>query len=217
MRNFIVFLFAPLLVQGLNAQGAIKSDFFQQVDNFLKTNVSGDAVNYARIQKNPDGLNALLQKIANADLSQADDQTVQAFYINAYNLLVIDGVIKNYPLKSVLDVNGFFDSKKYIVAGKSITLNQLEKENLLKTYKDPRFHFVLVCGAVDCPPITNYAYTPDKLEQLLEARTRRALNDPDFIKVDKGANKASISQIFEPKETVFQICENDRWGGPRGL
>lgn len=197
MKNLLVLFFMSLIIQGLNAQGPIGVDFFKEVDSFLKNNVSADAVDYARIQKQPEVLNDLLQKVAKADLNQASAETIQAFYINAYNLLVIDGVIKNYPLNSVLNVSGFFDTKRYQVAGKSITLNQLEKDNLLKTYKDPRFHFVLVCGAVDCPPITNFAYTPDELDRQLEDRTRKALNDPNFIKVDKEGNRASISQIFD--------------------
>ncbi len=197
MKKFFVLFFAIFAIQFTTAQNHIDSAFFKEVDAFLKSYVSYDAIDYAQIKKNPATLNQLLQKIDNADLNAVDAKTKQAFYINAYNLLVIEGVINNYPLNSVLDIPGFFDTKKYKVAGKSITLNQLEKDNLLKTYKDPRFHFVLVCGAVDCPPIANFAYTPDKLEQQLESRTRRALNDPNFIKINKSDNKVGISQIFE--------------------
>ena len=197
MKNLVVFLFVSLSIFGLKAQNSINNDFFKQVDDFLKTNVSGDAVNYAQVQQNASELNDLLQIVAKADLSKADEKTIQAFYINAYNLLVIDGAIQAYPLASVLEVNGFFESEKYEVAGELLTLNQLEKENLLKTYKDPRYHFVLVCGAVDCPPIANFAYTPEDLDQQLEDRTRRALNDPNFIKLDEAANKVSLSQIFQ--------------------
>ncbi|MEM6377537.1 MAG: DUF547 domain-containing protein, partial [Bacteroidota bacterium] len=121
----------------------------------------------------------------------------QAFYINAYNLLVIEGAASNYPLKSVLDIGGFFDAKKKTVAGKKMTLNQLEKDRLLKVYKDARFHFVLVCGAIGCPPITNFAYRPETLEQQLATQTRKALNDPSFIRVDNSAKTVKLSQIFE--------------------
>jgi len=197
VKNLIVFLFVSFSVTALVAQGPIGASFFQEVDAFMKEYVEGNGVDYATVYQNPAALNALIDQVEKADLSHADAATIQAFYINAYNLLVINGVIQNYPLNSVLDVNGFFDGKKYTVAGKSMTLNQLEKDQLLKTYKDARFHFVLVCGAVDCPPIATFAYTPEKLEEQLDQRTRRALNDPGFIKIDMGSNKASLSQIFE--------------------
>ncbi|MEM1219355.1 MAG: DUF547 domain-containing protein [Bacteroidota bacterium] len=197
MKNLIVFLLVSFSVQGLVAQAPIGADFFKEVDAFMKTYVEGNGVDYAAVKQNPSTLNALVDQVANATVSGADAATTQAFYINAYNLLVINGVVQNYPLNSVLDVTGFFDGKKHTVAGKSMTLNQLEKEQLLKTYKDARFHFVLVCGAVDCPPIASFAYTPEKLEEQLDQRTRRALNDPGFIQIDMGSNKASLSQIFE--------------------
>ena len=195
MKNSILITLLLLSVQLVMAQGNINSEFFNQTNAFFKQYVSGNAINYAQIKKNPSQLNKLVEQVGKANLSGADANTIQAFYINAYNLLVIDGAIQNYPLKSVLDVPGFFDGKKKTVAGKQLTLNQLEKTNLLKTYKDNRFHFVLVCGAVDCPPIANFAYTPEALEKQLEQRTRKALNDPNFVKTSQG--KVSISQIFE--------------------
>ena len=60
---------------------------------------------------------------------------------------------------------------------------------------DPRLHFVLVCGALGCPPITNFAYQPKQLEQQLEQQTRIALNNNDFLKVNDG--KVELSQIFK--------------------
>lgn len=183
------------LIFTLNAQTAKLNTFFDEADAFFKSQVSGDAITYASIKQNPTTLNALVDQVASMSLKGADANTIQAFYINAYNILVIKGAINNYPLNSVLDVPGFFDGIKYKIAGQTLTLNQLEKTNLLKTYKDPRFHFVLVCGAVDCPPIANFAYVPAKLESQLASRTRRALNNPNFVKV--GSDKVQISQIFE--------------------
>jgi hypothetical protein len=54
-----------------------------------------------------------------------------------------------------------------------------------------------VCGANGCPPITNFAYTPENLEQQLEQQTKLAINNPDFIKVNVKSKKVEISQIFE--------------------
>lgn len=189
----IFFLFSATI--STQAQSSIDNQFFEKVDAFMKSNVKNGQVDYANLTKDKN-LSSLVGTVATAKLNGLDSKTKQAFYINAYNLLVIKGAIDNYPLSSVLKVNGFFDAKKVKVAGESITLNQLEKDKLLKTYKDSRFHFVLVCGANGCPPITDFAYMPAKLEEQLEQQTRKALNDNDFIKVNNSAQTAQLSQIF---------------------
>lgn len=178
------------------AQSNIDQSFFQEVDQFLKTHVQNNKVNYQALQQDVT-LPALVQKIASANIESLDKNSLQAFYINAYNLLVIQKAVKNYPLESVLNVNRFFDNKDQVVAGKRLSLNQLEKDLLLKEFNDARFHFVLVCGANGCPPITDFAYLPAQLNEQLDQQTRKAINDPNFIKVDNAQQTVALSQIFE--------------------
>lgn len=191
LNNFHILLFlgSSFVVQ------AQVSSFFTDADVFFQANVINGLVDYQNIHQNPIALNNLRQKIANTNLSNADDSTLKAFYINTYNILVIGQVIDNYPISSPLKVSGFFERQKYTIAGEQITLNELEKDKLLGTYQDSRFHFVLVCGALDCPPIINRAYLPNTLENQLEQQTRLALNDEEFIKVD--GEEVALSQIFE--------------------
>ena len=194
MKSLINLILAVLIFSGQSFAGEINAQFFNEADAFFKTYVKNGNVNYAVV--NNDGtLKSLIQSVSEADLSSASDATIQAFYINAYNLHVINKAANAYPLSSVMDINGFFDSKKITVGGKKITLNQLEKDYLLKPYGDARYHFVLVCGALGCPPITNFAYTPEMLEQQLEMQTQKAINDSNFLKVTESS--VSLSQIFK--------------------
>ncbi len=172
----------------------IDQQFFNEVDALLKVNVTNGLVDYRALSNNKN-FTQLIQKIGQADISGADAKTKQAFYINAYNLNVINKVIAQYPIKSVLDKSGFFDNDKITVANEKITLNQLEKDKLLKTYNDARYHFVLVCGAVGCPPITNFAYVPENLEAQLIQQTTLALNDNSFIRTTDGT--VELSEIFK--------------------
>ncbi len=189
--NIIVLTF--LLFGEAQAQ-KIDNSFFNEVNSFLEKSVTNGLVDYGQVTSDV-SLTALIQKIETADLTGASKDTKKAFFINAYNLNVINLVKKAYPTQSPMDIAGFFDRKKIKVAGKNITLNELEKDNLLKPYGDARFHFVLVCGAMGCPPITNFAYTPDGLEGQLEKQTKVAINNPTFIKIKDG--KAELSQIFK--------------------
>lgn len=197
MKNLVSTLVLFLsLTTFTNAQQTLDKAFFDRTDAFLKAHVEAGKVDYQSLTESPE-LTSLVQEIESADLKGLDANTIQAFYINAYNLLVIDAAAKAYPVNSVLRVNGFFDAQKRLVAGEKMTLNQLEKDWLLKTYNDPRFHFVLVCGAIDCPPITAFAYRPDLLDQQLETQTQKALNNPTFIKVNPEDQSLAVSQIFE--------------------
>ncbi len=193
MKNLIVLIAITFLSQTIFSQKLDKS-FFDQADQFFKTHVKNGRVDYSKA-KNSTDLKTLISRIENADLSGTDATNNKAFYINAYNLLVINAAAKSYPIAAVTDTPGFFDRKKHKVAGQTLTLNKLEKEKLLKTTKDARLHFVLVCGAVDCPPIVNFAYRPGQLDQQLEVQTVKALNNPNFIKVN--GNNVGLSKIFE--------------------
>ena len=194
MRLVNIFSILLLFSSSITAQAQLDS-FFADADAFFQTNVINGLVDYQNIQQHPSALAKLSQQIANTDVSTLDSNTRQAFYINVYNILVITQVIDNYPISSPLNINGFFDEQKYTIAGEELTLNELEKDKLLATYQDARFHFVLVCGALGCPPIINRAYLPNTLEQQLEQQTRLALNDEEFIKVD--GEEVALSQIFE--------------------
>jgi hypothetical protein len=187
----IVLLFS---ISVMSAQST--SEFFSKSDAFFKANVKKGKVTYKSIKDNPAALNQLLAMAKSISVSKNNVAEYQAFWINGYNLLVIDGIIKNYPIKSPLDKPGFFDKNKNEIGGTSITLNDIENKLLRKNFpKEARFHFVLVCGGLGCPPIINEAYTPYKLHEQLEQQTKLALNDPKFIQVNK--NKVKISQIFE--------------------
>ena len=198
VRNTIIRVFGligfALVFSSMSFAQSIDKQFFNEVDALLKANVVNGQVNYAAI-KGSSELNKLINQIASADLTNLDDNTIQAFYINAYNLNVINQVLKNYPLNSVMDQSGFFDKSSIRVANQPLTLNKLEKDNLFAVYNDARFHFVLVCGANGCPPITNFAYTPSGLESQLEQQTKSALNDNGFIK--SGIESVELSEIFD--------------------
>ena len=198
MKNKITYIILVLLlvvIQGVSAQGL--NDFYANTDSFLKNVVQNGRVDYKAIKENPDQLNALVAAAKDIRVEKTDATNYQAFWINAYNLMVIKGVVKNYPLKSPLDVPGFFDKITYDVGGKSITLNDIENKLLRANFpEEPRFHFVLVCAGLGCPPIINAAYMPSTLDAQLEKQTVKALNDANFIRIGK-KNRVQISQIFE--------------------
>ncbi|WBU90189.1 DUF547 domain-containing protein [Cellulophaga omnivescoria] len=170
--------------------------FFTKANAFFNTNVKNGKVAYKSIKESPKDLNDLVAQMKTIKVYKSDVATYQAFWINAYNISVIKNVVENYPLKSPLDKAGFFDKIKHNVAGKELTLNDMEHEMLRAVFpKEARFHFVLVCAGLGCPPIINMAYIPNTLNNQLQKQTEIAINNPSFIMVNK--NKVKLSQIFE--------------------
>ena len=170
--------------------------FFENADAFFAQHVREGRIDYAAIKANPGPLNALMKQAAGISVSRESAANYQAFWINAYNLAVIQGIVANYPVKSPLDIPGFFDQTTYNLGGGKYTLNAIENQLLRPVFPDePRFHFVLVCAGLGCPPIIAAAYLPGKLVMQLQQQTERALNNPGFIQI-KG-KRILLSQIFE--------------------
>ncbi|MEM9857019.1 MAG: DUF547 domain-containing protein [Bacteroidota bacterium] len=193
----VLIIVLALFSSSISVNGADVTSFFSEADAFLKKYVDNGKVHYQKISENISSIEKLYNDIGDMDISSANPQTKKAFYINAYNLVVIYQVAKFYPLKSPLDRSGFFDRVKHNVAGESITLNALEIKKLVLTNKDPRIHFVLACAAVSCPPLASFAYLPGKLDGQLNTRTKLSINNSNWLKVNASAKEASISKIFD--------------------
>lgn len=186
-----------LLLIGANANSTDLNTFYKKSDAFFKMYVHNGLVNYKAIKSNFSGIQSLYSDIETMNLASANSLEKQAFYINAYNLIVIYQVAKYYPLKSPLDQSGFFDKVKHTVAGTPMTLNYLEIKKLLQEHKDARFHFALACAAISCPPLASFGYTPENLNSKLTERTKLALNDKDWLKVNASGKNVEVSKIFE--------------------
>lgn len=177
------------------------ADFYGRVDAFFGRVVKDGRVAYAELKTNRAELDALVLDVSQMRIAPAEKTQLKAFYINAYNLLVIKQVVDLYPIESPLKVKGFFDGISHSVMGTLLTLDQLEKEVLYAKFPDPRLHFVLVCAAKGCPPISGYSYKPATLNEQLNARTTEVLNMDWFIRVD--TKNTTVSQIFGWYEADF--------------
>lgn len=192
----LVFSILTALSLSLTAQNSTDLDkFFLIADHFFGTYVEDGLVDYKALKSQPQQLNSLVKMMAEANLSTANEATYKAFYINAYNITMIKSLVEKYPIKSPLDDNNIFTGEKHNIAGEGLTLEKIEKQKL-NPGADPRLHFVLVCGALGCPPLANFAYKPDMVEQQIAAQTKVALNNDQFVRVDAKNNTVAVSEIF---------------------
>ena len=201
MKKIILIL--ALLSISFSTKAQNIDDFFEQSNIFFKKNVSATKVDYESIKTNPQLLNKILDNASKIDLNGQPKLTIKAFWVNMYNLNVIKGIVAKYPIKSALDVEGFFNKTTYLVAKENLTLDDIEKTKLRDAFKDPYVHFAIVCGANGCPPLISEAYMPDTLNEQMHDQAGLAINNPNFIKVNPTTKTVEISKIFEWYKAEF--------------
>lgn len=177
----------------------------EKVDALLAAHVRADGrVDYRKLHNHPVALDALALEIASFDLTPLTVQERKAFWINAYNVLVLRAIAQRYPVASPLDVPGFFDTLRHRVAGEQMTLDQIEKQKLLAVTPDARLHFALVCAARGCPPLLTRAYRPAHLSQQLDAQVRAAANAVAQVRVDAKKKEVQLSELFRWYQGDFE-------------
>ena len=189
-----------------SAEGtAFSHDLFDQV---LQEHVNENGrVNYTQLKANPEKFEAYLDLLAAANLTEWSYNEQLTFWINAYNALVIKGVIDHYPTTSVRKVklfNGFFSRLKFQAAGKTYTLNEIEHGILREEFPDPRVHFAIVCASFSCPPLWNRAYTVKTIEERLETATFNFIRNPEQVRIDRTKRLVYLSKIFKWYEDDFK-------------
>ncbi|MGQ9689316.1 MAG: DUF547 domain-containing protein [Desulfobaccales bacterium] len=169
-------------------------------------------VNYRTLKGNPQGLKAFQAALAQTTpevYQQWRDEEKIAFWINAYNALTLKAIIDHYPIRasffkgfvyprnSIRQIPGVWDSRRFPVMGKSMTLDEIEHGVLRKDFNEPRIHLALVCAAMGCPPLRNEPYEGDKLDRQLHDQARVFLANPKKFRLDQGRGKVLLSPIFK--------------------
>lgn len=191
------------------AQGFDQSDY----DTVLRAYVSERGVDYARLRADRGGLDRYVARLGTVSAPQFDGWNRPeklAYLINAYNAVVLQSVIDNYPIKrslspaalvkpanSVWQIPGFFNEATHKVAGRQVTLDDIEHKFLRAALKEPRIHAALVCAARSCPPLRREAYVADRVEPQLDDQARTFLNDPARNLFDRASGEVRLSEIFK--------------------
>ncbi|MBI4511626.1 MAG: DUF547 domain-containing protein [Deltaproteobacteria bacterium] len=168
----------------------------EKLDGLLATYVNARGmVDYHGLKANRALLDEYVGQVASASPRSAPElfpteADRMAYWINAYNALMLRAVIDHYPIQSVADIlvaHGVFSRLKFPVGGESLTLDDIEKGILLKEFGDPRVHFALTCASMSCPKIDREAFRGQNLSERLDAEGRDFLRSPSGVQVGPGA------------------------------
>ncbi len=155
-----------------------------------------------------------------------------AFWINLYNAMVIDAVIRFEIRRSVVEgfvgILRFFRRAAYQIGGQRVSLDDIEqgilranrgnpyfpgrhfsssdpRRSWVLAQADPRVHFALTCATQSCPPIG--VYSAERIDAQLDLATQSFLTQQ--VRIDYENKQVFVSQILNWYRSDF--------GGPAGL
>lgn len=159
-------------------------------------------VDYAGLKADEDKLDAYLKQIADADLTRLDDDAELALLINAYNAYTLELILEHYPgVESIKDIDNPWKTKRYVVAGHKLSLDDIEHRLIRPIYKDSRIHFAVNCASLGCPPLAPWPYEGEKIDEQLDKAARRTLQDSRYARVEDG--KLKLTSVMNWYRTDF--------------
>lgn len=139
-------------------------------------------------------LDVYIESLSAIDVTTLNKDEQLAFWINMYNAVTVQLIIKSDPVDSIRDLNKPWDRPRVEVNGVSLTLNQIESGIIRPVYDDPRIHYAVNCASIGCPNLALMAYSGSTLDDMLDAGARNYINHPRGVSV-KG-RRVIASKIF---------------------
>lgn len=216
LRWAIVLLLAAIAVP--SAQESAVPARVSTLDQILDLYVRDGFVYYRALKADRAKLDGYVSQLAVADVKNMSKDGQVAFWLNAYNALVLRTVIDRYPIqghaaaypsKSIRQVPGAFEGVAHRVAGRSLTLDDIEKK-VLPEFHDPRVYLALGRGAIGSGRLRSEAYVPDRVEKQLGEMVSECTSRPVCAQIDRNNNKIVASSIFSWREKEFSAVYGDK-------
>lgn len=146
-------------------------------------------------------LQAYLEQLTEQDPRQLRKAEQLAYWVNLYNALTVEVVLRNPGKSSIRDMGeGFFSSgpwgdKLIEIAGEMLSLDDIEHRILRPIWRDHRIHFAVNCASISCPNLALVPYTSDNVEQMFSAAEKSYINHPRGVSFDD-RGRLNLSKIF---------------------
>lgn len=179
------------------------AEAYNQYTVLLKKYVHPSGVDYRKWfqdQKDLESLQGVLDKMAAADLAPLTASEQKAFYINLYNAAMLAKIFQHYPVDSVTSIApdfGVFKEKFIRQGDRLLSLDEVEKSILLKTFQDARAHFAVNCASWSCPPLRAEAYRAEVLDDQLNEQARLFADSIHGARMNRITKTVGVSSLFE--------------------
>jgi len=178
-----------------------------QWDRFLKTYVApnSDGVNLVTYGSVSDAdrkaLSEYRRSLQATDVTRLNRNEQYAFWLNLYNASIVQVVLDNWPIDTILsvksspvDLKGPFNDPVAVVNGVELTPDGIESGIVRPVWKDPLLHYGFNCAAISCPNLRGEAFTGVNIGDQLINAAKRFINSPRGVRVDNG--KVILSKIY---------------------
>jgi len=159
----------------------------------------GGWLDYDGFAGDAERLDRYLEAVAEAPFEKLGRNEKLALLINAYNAFTVRLILDHRPLESIQDIpeEERWRARRWRIGGKTVSLDQLEHEEIRPHFEEPRIHFALVCAAVGCPPLRTEAYAAERLDEQLEDQARTVHSNDAWFRFDAEAGVAHLTKLYD--------------------
>lgn len=193
------------------------------LDQLLDVNVRDGLVYYRALQSSRGVLDRYVASlnVAAATYEGWSRDAKAAFWVNAYNAVVLQTVVSRYPIKgsspayppaSIRQIPGAFEQAKHRLAGRTVSLDDIDK-TIIPEFKDPRLTLALGRGAVGSGRLRSEAYTAARLAAQLDAVADEFVRNRHMLQVDRAAGQVTTTPILSWHEAEFVAAYDRNPGG----
>jgi hypothetical protein len=198
--------------------------FHRPLDQLLDVNVRDGLVYYRALRGERGRLDRYVASlnVPAATYESWGREHKMAFWVNAYNAFVLQTVIDHYPIhgtskaypaNSIRQIPGSFETIKHRAAGRSLTLDEIEK-TVLAEFKEPRLLFALGRGAIGSGRLRSEAYSGPRILEQLDDIQKNFVSEQTMMKIDRTLGQLSVTPIISWHDKEFIAAYDKGASGP---
>ncbi|MGH7857938.1 MAG: DUF547 domain-containing protein [Candidatus Binatia bacterium] len=203
-----LFVFAALACLAVTSEASEPRNDLWEAILRARVNESGEVAYRTLSKLDGERLAEYLASLATVDPWKLDRDQAIAFWINAYNAMVVFGVIHGGNPETLAGRAQLYHWFQLELAGSRRTVDGIA--GLLERFAavDPRIHFALCNATRGGPSLAAKPYVAEDLDASLADAARRFVNDPAKNRVDLARRRVDLSRLF-----VWHQPDFERTGG----
>src|SRR5438552_11373482 len=194
-RPFAIVLTVSFLAIPSATRSQSRTTAGKTYDEILDTYVRDGLVYYRALKLERTRFDAYVGTLAAASIDSAPRDERLAFWLNAYNAIVLQTVIDHYPIvqrtsqyppHSIRQIPGAFERITHRLAGRTVTLDQIE-QTVLSGFGDPRAYLAPGRGSLGGGRLRSEAFGPGRLAAQLKEVADEWVTRSESVQLDREA------------------------------
>jgi len=179
---------------------------FTDFDQLLHSHAKGELVDYISLRKDWAKLEKCVDDLKHISPDRlANPEEELCFWINSYNLLVLQNILDHYPLKRVDRLANIMSVHDFVVGGKPYSVERIEENEIRPRLArgDARALFTMCGGARGQPSLLDHALEPARLPDDMNQGCIRFVNNTNNVFFDQDTNILWLSPFFKWNDSLL--------------